>query len=66
MRFKKLDEENRGFITTEELREALGGKELVEQDKRMKTLLWQVDTIMDGKIGFEDFKFMLTYASSVI
>ena len=32
----------------------------------MKTLLWQVDTIMEGKIGFEDFKFMMTYASSVL
>jgi hypothetical protein len=31
----------------------------------MKRLLWQVDTIMDGKITFKDFKFMMTYSSSV-
>jgi hypothetical protein len=31
----------------------------------MVTLLWQVDTILDGKIELEDFKFIMTYASSV-
>ena len=63
--FDKIDEEKQGFITVEQFVEALGGKEIVESEDRLKDLMWQAKLILDGKIQFTDFSYVMQFTDSV-
>ena len=47
MMFAQLDD-GKGFITYEVFMEALGGEEVIEADKRLKDLFWQIKEILGG------------------
>jgi len=64
-RFKALDKLDRGFILTDEFVEVMGGSEAIEEDARIKNILWQINIILEGKISISDFIFILTYTESV-
>ncbi|GAX73140.1 hypothetical protein CEUSTIGMA_g593.t1 [Chlamydomonas eustigma] len=49
--FKLFDKDNSGFITEEELKEALSGEDKVN----VKAILRDVDTDHDGRINYEEF-----------
>ena len=47
-----IDGQDRTYITVEEFEEALGGKDIIENNKRLVDLFWQSSLILDGKIQF--------------
>ena len=59
------EEEERKFITTEELTEAMGGKDVVAKDKRLNDLIWQCNLLLDNKIHFQDFVYIVQFTNTV-
>jgi len=59
-----LDTDGKGYITKEQLIKAVGGISHVRRNKRLETLLWQVDRILDGEIRLADFEFLVKYTES--
>ena len=60
-----LDGKDRNYITVEELAEALGGQEIVENNKRLDDLCWQSNLILDGKIKYQDFAYILQFTDTI-
>ena len=58
------EEEERKFISTEELTEAMGGKEVVAKDKRLNDLIWQCNLLLDNKIHFQDFVYIVQFTDT--
>ena len=61
---KEEDDEKRKFITTEELTEAMGGKDVVAKDKRLNDLIWQCNLLLDNKIHFQDFVYIVQFTDT--
>ena len=59
------EEEERKFITTEELTEAMGGRDVVAKDKRLNDLIWQCNLLLDNKIHFQDFVYIVQFTNTV-
>ena len=53
------------FMTVKQFTEALGGEEIVQGDKRLQNLIWQAEIILDGKIQFQDFAYVLEFTDTI-
>ena len=53
------------FITTEKMIEVMGGKEVVDSEKRLSDMIWQSKLILDNKIMVQDFIYILQYTDTV-
>jgi Ca2+-binding EF-hand superfamily protein len=62
--FTDFDWENNGFIDTDSLTDALGGKSIIQADPRIEKILDQTRVINDSMISAEDLKFILTYTAT--
>ena len=57
--FEALDYEQKGFITTKTMVEALGGEHVLQKDTRAADLIWQSNIILDGEIRVSDFRYIM-------
>jgi len=62
--FHQLDYKQVGYITVEELEKALGGHEIVKHDNRLTSILYQIEHLLNGKVGHEDFEFVMIYTDT--
>lgn len=53
------------FITAEHMIEVMGGKEVVESEKRLSDMIWQSRLILDNKIMLQDFIYILQFTDTV-
>ena len=58
------EKQKREFITSEELTAAMGGKDVVAKDKRLNDLLWQCNLLLDNKIHFQDFVYIVQFTDT--
>lgn len=68
--FRKLFEDiktdkERIYLTTDEFTEVMGGVDIVSNDKRLSDLIWQSKIILEDKICFQDFVYVLQFTDSV-
>lgn len=45
--------------------EVMGGKEVVESEKRLSDMIWQSRLILDNKIMLQDFIYILQFTDTV-
>ena len=62
--FDKIDTEQKGFITSQTLIEALGGEAITFADKRTFDMIWQANIILDGEIRVADFRYIMQHATT--
>ena len=62
--FNQLDYKQQGFITVEEFTEALGGAEIVKHDRRLSAILFQIEILLNGKVGHSDFEYVMIYTDT--
>ena len=58
------EKQKREFITSEELTAAMGGKDVVAKDKRLNDLIWQCNLLLDNKIHFQDFVYIVQFTDT--
>ena len=57
--FKFFDKDQSGYITVGEIKDVFSGGNKNYSDKTIENMIKDIDTDKDGKVSYEEFKYMM-------